>query len=73
MHFVNPVDNVHFIRGPLPGPHYPVLGPQRGQDVEQVKEGPPQPVTVHRVFGWTRARYITNSPSIDYKVQVTPN
>ena len=55
MHFDNPVDNVHFIRAPLPGAHYPVLGPQRGQDAEQVDQGPPEPRTVHPVFRRIRA------------------
>ena len=55
MHFANPVDNVHFIRAPLPAAHYPVLGPQRGQDAEQVDQGPPEPRTVHPVFRWIRA------------------
>ena len=49
MHFVNPVDNVHFVGAPLPGPDYPVLRVEGGQDVEQVKQGLPQPRTGHGV------------------------
>ena len=50
MHFVNPVDNVQFSGGPLPAADYPVLGEERRQDVEEVEQGPPEPVTVHGVF-----------------------
>lgn len=50
MHFVNPVDNVQFIGAPLPAADNPVLGPERRQDVEEVEQGPPEPVTVHAVF-----------------------
>ena len=80
MHFVNPVDNVHFARAaPLPAPHYPVLRPERGQDVEQVKQGLPEPRTVHVVFltlqsgcGSQLVTSLIHQLSI-IKVQVTPN
>ena len=50
MHFVNPVDNVHFTGAPLPAPDNPVLSPERGQDVKEVEQGRPEPLTVHGVF-----------------------
>ena len=50
MHFVNPVDDVHFVGAPLSAPDYPVLRPKGGQDVEQGNQGLPQTRTVHRVF-----------------------